>query len=295
MPATTPGRYDGRIGVFGGVGQNQYFRNNVTGHPELLARVGDYPLLLATEREYAITRVAYKLGLKGPAIEPEHRLLDVGGRRPPRLAEPPLGRVGPRPGGRPAGSVSRRRAATSTRRTASHHRTAIAGRSTRTRAGPSAPAARRWSSSSACPTPSRTATRSTPSSGARRSTTTARAKIGFTAPSIDGQAAVIEEALAVADVDPDTIGYGRGPRHRHVARRSDRDRGADAGLPSVHEPAPVLRDRLAEDEHRPPRRRGRGRRDHQGGAGPAPRADPAEPQLPAAESRRSTSAGARSS
>ena len=32
------------------------------------------------------------------------------------------------------------------------------------------------------------------------------AKIGFTAPSIDGQVAVIEEALAVAEVDADTIG-----------------------------------------------------------------------------------------
>ena len=32
------------------------------------------------------------------------------------------------------------------------------------------------------------------------------AKIGYTAPSIDGQAAVIEEALAVAEVDADTIG-----------------------------------------------------------------------------------------
>ena len=63
-----PGAYDGRIGVFGGVAANTYFRNNVVGHADLLARTGDYPLLLATEREYAITRVAYKLGLKGPAI-----------------------------------------------------------------------------------------------------------------------------------------------------------------------------------------------------------------------------------
>jgi acyl transferase domain-containing protein/NADPH:quinone reductase-like Zn-dependent oxidoreductase/acyl carrier protein len=32
-------------------------------------------------------------------------------------------------------------------------------------------------------------------------------KVGFTAPSVDGQARVISEALAVADVDPATIGY----------------------------------------------------------------------------------------
>jgi acyl transferase domain-containing protein len=32
-------------------------------------------------------------------------------------------------------------------------------------------------------------------------------KVGFTAPSVEGQAAVIEEALGVADVDPETVGY----------------------------------------------------------------------------------------
>jgi acyl transferase domain-containing protein len=32
-------------------------------------------------------------------------------------------------------------------------------------------------------------------------------KVGYTAPSIDGQAEVIAEALALADIDPDTIGY----------------------------------------------------------------------------------------
>src|SRR4029078_7323113 len=58
----------GRIGVFGGVGANTYFRNNVAEHADLLARTGDYPLLLATEREDALTRTAYKLGLTGPAI-----------------------------------------------------------------------------------------------------------------------------------------------------------------------------------------------------------------------------------
>ncbi|HEX6038828.1 polyketide synthase [Longimicrobium sp.] len=35
-------------------------------------------------------------------------------------------------------------------------------------------------------------------------------KVGFTAPSVEGQAAVIEEALGVADVDPSSIGYVEG-------------------------------------------------------------------------------------
>lgn len=63
-----PGVAAGRIGLFGGVAVNLYYRYNLRSHPELLARVGDVPLLLATEREYAITRAAYKLGLEGPAV-----------------------------------------------------------------------------------------------------------------------------------------------------------------------------------------------------------------------------------
>lgn len=63
-----PERGDQRIGIFGGVAMNQYFRRNLISNPELLARIGDVPLLIATEREYAITRVAYKLGLRGPAV-----------------------------------------------------------------------------------------------------------------------------------------------------------------------------------------------------------------------------------
>ncbi len=63
-----PGAAEGRIGIFGGAAPNMYFRHNLLAHPHLLARIGPTPLLLATEREYAITRVAYKLALKGPAV-----------------------------------------------------------------------------------------------------------------------------------------------------------------------------------------------------------------------------------
>lgn len=63
-----PGAFDGRIGLFGGVARNSYFRHNLLPNPELLARVGDYPVMLASEREYAITRCGYKLGLQGPVV-----------------------------------------------------------------------------------------------------------------------------------------------------------------------------------------------------------------------------------
>ena len=46
------------------------------------------------------------------------------------------------------------------------------------------------------------------------------------APNGLAQQALIREALANAQVEPDRIGYRRGARHRHGARRSDRGRGA---------------------------------------------------------------------
>ena len=49
----------------------------------------------------------------------------------------------------------------------------------------------------------------------------------------------------------------RGARHRHAARRSDRDRGPDPGVPPQHRRARLLRDRLGEEQRRPP---GHGRR-----------------------------------
>jgi acyl transferase domain-containing protein len=63
-----PGDDAGRIGIFGGVGENYYFRFNLMAHSDLLDRSGFYPVRLANGREYAILRTAYKLGLTGPAI-----------------------------------------------------------------------------------------------------------------------------------------------------------------------------------------------------------------------------------
>ena len=59
-------------------------------------------------------------------------------------------------------------------------------------------------------------------------------KVGYTAPSVDGQAAVDRDgAQAVAGVEPGDDQLRRGARHRHAARRSDRGRGADAGVPAA--------------------------------------------------------------
>lgn len=63
-----PSRFSGRIGIFGGVAENQYRHQNLATRPDLLELVGPTALLLASGREYAVMRAAYKLGLTGPAV-----------------------------------------------------------------------------------------------------------------------------------------------------------------------------------------------------------------------------------
>ncbi len=63
-----PQGIDVPVGVFGGVAENSYYRNNVATHHELLEKLGRYPALIGREREFAITRAAFKLDLRGPVI-----------------------------------------------------------------------------------------------------------------------------------------------------------------------------------------------------------------------------------
>ncbi|MEZ4887302.1 MAG: amino acid adenylation domain-containing protein [Chitinophagales bacterium] len=63
-----PENYEGKIGIFGGVAQNTYFNNNIATHPDLLQSSGEYTSTIGSEKSFSITRVAYKLNLKGPAV-----------------------------------------------------------------------------------------------------------------------------------------------------------------------------------------------------------------------------------
>ena len=47
---------------------NTYRQNILNQRPELLEKVGDYLSMLSSEKEYAITRVAFKLNLRGPSL-----------------------------------------------------------------------------------------------------------------------------------------------------------------------------------------------------------------------------------
>ncbi|MBS1799655.1 MAG: SDR family NAD(P)-dependent oxidoreductase [Acidobacteria bacterium] len=58
---------DGRTGVFAGVGMNTYVMR-LLANPAVIASAGGYQLMLANDKDFCATRVAYKLNLRGPAV-----------------------------------------------------------------------------------------------------------------------------------------------------------------------------------------------------------------------------------
>ena len=69
-----PASYSGAIGVFAGSSPNTYFLNNVCGDRRTIEdftsnfQVGNYPMLLGAGQDFLATRVSYKLDLKGPSM-----------------------------------------------------------------------------------------------------------------------------------------------------------------------------------------------------------------------------------
>ncbi len=64
----------GRVGVFAGASMNTYFLNQIASDPAALTsftsdyQVGSYPVLMGALQDTLATRVAYKLNLRGPAV-----------------------------------------------------------------------------------------------------------------------------------------------------------------------------------------------------------------------------------
>lgn len=63
-----PYKFEGKIGLFGGVAKNTYFTKNIMTNPQLLEEAGGYKEMLASESSFSITRAAYLLNLQGPAV-----------------------------------------------------------------------------------------------------------------------------------------------------------------------------------------------------------------------------------
>lgn len=63
-----PDGYPGRIGVYAGQYHSGYLTRNLAAHPGLVERFGEFNVSLLNEKDYLATRAAFKLGLTGPAI-----------------------------------------------------------------------------------------------------------------------------------------------------------------------------------------------------------------------------------
>ncbi|MGD2043330.1 MAG: beta-ketoacyl synthase N-terminal-like domain-containing protein, partial [Acidimicrobiia bacterium] len=61
-------RVPGPVGVFAGSGINTYFAANVATRPDVLGPFGTFPAVVLNEKDFISTRVAYALDLHGPAL-----------------------------------------------------------------------------------------------------------------------------------------------------------------------------------------------------------------------------------
>jgi amino acid adenylation domain-containing protein len=63
-----PARYPGAIGVYAGVSANYYLLRNVLSNPEALQAGGSNQAMLGGDKDFLATRVSYKLDLRGPSF-----------------------------------------------------------------------------------------------------------------------------------------------------------------------------------------------------------------------------------
>jgi len=64
-----PERFDGAIGVFAGCGMNTYLLNNLLADPDLLRRLGWFLLRhTGNDKDFLATTLSYRLDLRGPSI-----------------------------------------------------------------------------------------------------------------------------------------------------------------------------------------------------------------------------------
>ncbi len=66
--AYAPASYSGAIGIFAGAGMNSYALINLFSNPEVIESVGPYQLMLGNDKDFLCSRISYKLNLRGPAV-----------------------------------------------------------------------------------------------------------------------------------------------------------------------------------------------------------------------------------
>ncbi|HEX8129281.1 MAG TPA: amino acid adenylation domain-containing protein, partial [Pyrinomonadaceae bacterium] len=60
--------YEGRIGVYAGAGMNTYLLYNLYSNREVIRAVGDFQAMIGNDKDFLPTRVSYKLNLRGPSV-----------------------------------------------------------------------------------------------------------------------------------------------------------------------------------------------------------------------------------
>ncbi|HZF08187.1 MAG TPA: amino acid adenylation domain-containing protein [Thermoanaerobaculia bacterium] len=63
-----PRRFPGTVGVFAGAGVNTYLLSNLQHNQEVMAAAGAYQAMMGSGGDFLATRISYKLGLKGPSL-----------------------------------------------------------------------------------------------------------------------------------------------------------------------------------------------------------------------------------
>jgi acyl transferase domain-containing protein len=201
-----PQRSGERVGVFAGSGASSYLISNLLPHREMAEAAGVLQLLLLNDRDFLATRTSYKLGLTGPSVAVqtacstslvaihlacqslltgECDLVLAGGVS---VSTPLTGGYLYQEGSilSPDG----------------HCRAFDAGAAGSVEAnGCGVVVLKRLADAQADGDHIYAVVRGS------AVTNDGPARVGFTAPGVDGQAAAISEALLVADVDPDSIGY----------------------------------------------------------------------------------------
>ena len=201
-----PDTFPGAIGVFGGTGMSTYLLNNVLSNPDLVRTVAPFQIMIGADKDYLAPRTSYKLNLKGPSISVQtacstslvavhlacQSLQDY--QSDLALAGGVSVRVPQQVGYRyQEGGIA----------SPDGHCRAFDRKAHGTVFGSGAGAVvlKRLADAIADGDPILAVIRGSAvnNDGA--------AKVGFTAPSVEGQVAVISEALAAAEVDGETIGY----------------------------------------------------------------------------------------
>jgi acyl transferase domain-containing protein/acyl carrier protein len=201
-----PGGGEGRVGVYAGAGASGYAERHVMGNPALLESVGAFGAFLASGKDFLATRASYKLDLRGPSVNVQtacstalvavHLAVQslLAGECDMALAGGATVLVPQDTGYLYApGSIS----------SPDGHCRAFDAKSAGTLSGSGVGVVvlKRLADALRDGDPVRAVIRGSAinNDGA--------AKVAFTAPGGEGQAAVIGEALAAADVDADTVGY----------------------------------------------------------------------------------------